>query len=466
VSRMRQSALVLSSVGVLSLLTVMAGAASAAPAGGTRGDPQPEAAPFKIGPADSAGSAAIDSNGTIVTAYNDGDSDTVICVLPRGRRDCSHKANLTAPGSPDVFGVPQVFSPAAGHVDVLQETTETTYFYSSADGGITFSAPVNVGDLSVTAAALVGGDIVFGSGDNHDGAETEGISISAPAAPATIATPNTSVAYDYGVGSYKDGALVASDYDGSSYTTHVDYAPSGANFNATSSYHSVGSFGSQQLIGISGDALLTQETGGKETVELRLFNGSGFGPEHAVPHTSGGGPEWFAVDQDPSGHVHVFSESTHYSPIYDLEEVSTANGGRTWSGAVSHGDAAVSDYFAIALDSRGTGLVLGTEPARGYPVLGGQGVSLKLKSARIGTGGHTTASGKGSPAGTGRVVGLQVERAGRWYTVATTHEKAGGSFSFTIKGSSAGSFEYRAVVGLLPGYLEYGYSAARKLTVS
>jgi hypothetical protein len=465
VSRMRQSALVLSSVGVLSLLTVMAGAASAAPAGGTRGDPQPEAAPFKIGPADSAGSAAIDANGTIVTAYNDGDSHTVICVLPRGRRACSHKTNLTAPGAPDVFGVPQVFSPSAGHVDVLQETTEVTYLYSSTDGGVAFSAPVNVGDLSVTAAALVGGSIVFGTGDDRDGAQTESISISAPAAPGTVATPYGSEVIDYGVGSYKGGALVASDFLGSSYSTHVDYAPSGANFNATSSYHSVGSFGNQQLIGISGDALLTQETGGKETLELRIFNGTGFGPEHAVPHTSGGGPEWFAIDQDPSGEVHVFSESTHYSPDYDLEEVSTA-AGRTWSSAVNHGDAAASDYFAVALDSRGTGLVLGTEPAWGFPVLGGQKVSLKLKSARIGKGSHTTASGKGSPAGTGRVVELQVERAGRWYTVATTHEKAGGSFSFTIKGSSAGSFEYRAVAGLLPGYLEYGYSAARKLTVS
>jgi hypothetical protein len=66
----------------------------------------------------------------------------------------------------------------------------------------------------------------------------------------------------------------------------------------------------------------------------------------------------------------------------------------------------------------------------------------------------------------GRLVTLQVERSGRWYNVATAHEKSGGSFSFTIKGTSAGKFAYRAVAADLAGYLEFGYSASRTLRVN
>jgi hypothetical protein len=64
------------------------------------------------------------------------------------------------------------------------------------------------------------------------------------------------------------------------------------------------------------------------------------------------------------------------------------------------------------------------------------------------------------------VVDLQVERAGLWYTVATTHEGTGGTFSFTIRGTAAGAFAYRAVVVAVAGYRMYGYSAARTLKVT
>ena len=69
-SRTRRFAIAVSTVGLLSLVTALT-AASAAPAGGVKGDPQPELVPFKIdGAASSAGSVAIESNGSIVTAYD------------------------------------------------------------------------------------------------------------------------------------------------------------------------------------------------------------------------------------------------------------------------------------------------------------------------------------------------------------------------------------------------------------
>jgi hypothetical protein len=55
---------------------------------------------------------------------------------------------------------------------------------------------------------------------------------------------------------------------------------------------------------------------------------------------------------------------------------------------------------------------------------------------------------------------------GRWDTVATTTEGTSGTFSFTIKGTVTGTFTYRAVVSDLPGYLQFGYSAAQSLHVT
>jgi hypothetical protein len=145
---------------------------------------------------------------------------------------------------------------------------------------------------------------------------------------------------------------------------------------------------------------------------------------------------------------------------------STSDG--THWGKANLGNAITSSFFSAAVDSRHTGLVIGTggSQAWAYPLMASQSVTFSLKSSTIKKGQSTTASGKGSPAGAGRVVTLQVERAGRWYAVATTHENSKGAFGFTIKGTSAGKFTYRAVVSDLAGYLQFGYSAGRTLSVT
>ena len=279
----------------------------------------------------------------------------------------------------------------------------------------------------------------------------------------------TAYSNDVGVGSYRGGALIASnDDDVATDETFVAYAPSGMNFNAAGSYRKVGAFNNEEFIGISGGALLTEETGGTEAYKLRLFNGTSFGPAHVVPKSGGGGPEWFSIDQDPSGRAHVFSDRA-FSPVsYDLYLQTTATGA-TWSGLTNLGNGIDSNEFASALDSIGSGLAIGTEgsePVWAFPVLAPQGVSLSLAKSTIGKGKTTVASGKGSPVAKGRTVWLQQERSGEWWNVASTHESGSGSFSFTIKGSAAGTYDYRAVVSDFAGYLQYGYSAARALKVS
>ncbi|HEY6792303.1 MAG TPA: hypothetical protein VI365_33830, partial [Trebonia sp.] len=315
--------------GGLSAATAVASPASPArPASGVKGDPQPEIKPFKIGATSySGGSVAIEPNGTLVVAYGvtTGSGKTVVCVLARGATKCSRTTTLSPLNGVDMFGYPEVFTPSANHIVVLMDTCcesnpNGDLLYTSTDNGATWGPPVRAGSLGVSAATLIGNQIVFSPGDDHDGTEVESVPVTASGPPASTAIANTKVAYDIGDGSYKGGALIASDYLGSDYTTYVEYAPSGDNFDASGSYHNVGSFAHEQLIGISGDALLTEKTTGTDSLELRLFNGTGFGAAHAVPGTSGGGPEWFTIDQDPSGRVHVFSERA-FSPVsYDLYE--------------------------------------------------------------------------------------------------------------------------------------------------
>ncbi len=456
----------------------LGGAAQASPAGGgVKGDPQPELKPFKIGSANAPGSVALEPGGAIVTAYgakSGTTGETVVCVLKRGGHSCPKPVDLHPLDGDSMFGTPQVFALSDSHLVVLQGTCcdnldnspGDNLLYSSTDGGKTFGPPVRVGTVGVDVAALVGNDIVVMAQDNFRGAQVQSVQVTPTVGPATeTALANSHPASEAGVSDYRGGVLAGSTFAGSkTVTTFVEYAPKGSDFGASKSYRGVGSFAGEDILRLSGDALLTVQTGGKQWARIRLFNGHSFGAPHNVPGTSGGGPELFTADQDPSGAVHVFSIRGLGSPIYHLIERTTKNGS-SWSGPVDLGNAIQSTLISAALDSRGSGLVLGTDPAWGYPVLGPQSVSFGVKSS-IRVGQSAVASGKVSPAGTGRVVTLQVERSGKWFTAATTHEKSGGAFSFTIKGKSAGSFRYRAVASDLAGYLLFGYSNAKSLRVT
>lgn len=459
---------------LLCLLTALASPVSAASGGGVKGDPQPELKPFQISKTSSLspGSVAIEPNGDIVVTYdiNSGATGkTAVCVLQRGARKCAETVTLSPLSGDSVLTVPEVFSPSANRVVVLQNTCCDTaangddLLYTSTDGGATFGAPARVGSVGVAAAALIGNQIVFSAG-SIDGAAVESIPVSATGPPSSTAIAIKKEPTDDAVGSYKGGALIGSDFLGSDYTTYVAYAPAGDDFNSSASYHIAGTFPHEQLIGMSGDALLTIQTTGKQNLLLRLFNGTGFGTAHIVPGTAGGGPEWFGADTDPGGTVHVFSSRAAVK-TYQLLEVSTSNGTH-WTHPEDLGSGTASDAFSAGLDAAGTGLVLGTTPPWGHPVLARQSVSFHLAAPTIKKGTTTTGTGKGSPAAKGRSVELQQEKSGLWYTVATTAEGSGGSFSFTIKGTATGTFNYRAVVSDLPGYLQFGYSPAQSLKVT
>jgi hypothetical protein len=475
--------------GTASLLCLFAAVASTAlaanaavqsPAAGVKGDPQPELKPFELGNADSSiGSIALEPTGSIVAAW-DIPSGTagkmLVCQLARGTKACSAKAELAVPAGLSVGtgDGPHVLITSPDHVVLLADSccdgnhNGDTLFYSSTNGGKTFGAPVRIGNVGTSSAVLIGKQIVFIGGDFPDGMQVESIPLDPTGPPASVATVTKSQSLETGVSSYHGGVLAGYDILTKTDTTFVDYAPSGDDFNSSSSYRKVFSIKNEELLAMSGSALLTVQETGKKNMVLRYFDGTSFGPAHVVPGTAGCVLGCAAtIDLDPGGVTHFFSETNHSTPLYDLFEYSTSNGTH-WSSPVDLGNAISSNSFSAALDANGSGVVLGTggNQSWGYPVLETQAVSFKLKSSAIRKGKSTTGSGKGSPAGLGRLVTLQVERSGKWYNAATTHEKSGGSFSFTIKGASAGSFTYRAVVSDLAGYLQFGYSASSTLRVN
>lgn len=352
----------------LGLLSALAGPATATV--DRPGAPQ-ASGPFKIGPANSPGSVVLTPNGTRVAVFDikSGLGKIHVCLIAAAGRACYHSTYLVPPPGDNTFGRPGVFVPSAGHVAVLQHTCcevnpNSTVLYSSADGGKTFSAPVRVGALGVDASELIGGQILFSERNSAGGLQVVSVPVGA-SGPSPTARISTRVAYDVGLGQYKGSALIGTDFSGSTYTTYVYHAAKGSNFDAASSYHSVAKFAGESLIAMSGGALLTDRTK-SDVVLLRMFNGTGFGPAHAVAHIHGGLGSWITVDQDPSGHVHVFAVLG--SASYHMLEVSTSTGGSTWSGAVNLGNAISSVSLSAALNSQGRGLVLGTTPAWGYPV--------------------------------------------------------------------------------------------------
>ena len=64
--------------------------------------------------------------------------------------------------------------------------------------------------------------------------------------------------------------------------------------------------------------------------------------------------------------MYVFSERALYK-IYDLIEESSATGSK-WSKPVNLSNAINSNYLDGAVNNSGKGLILGTDPAWGYPV--------------------------------------------------------------------------------------------------
>lgn len=467
-SSRRLSAVIIPAVTGLLVATVFVGLATAST---TKGSPQPELKPFNIASgADSNTGSAMESNGTMLIAYyTTSDTSTKVCILPRAARACSHVTTVNSPGGSSEYGTPQLIAGKGKVVALLLDNVDDgEEYYVSTDGGMTFSVPTPVGGGGFEAdeAVLLGSTIAFSDNQDGDGAKVASFSTISPTSTDPV-TVNGTEAEAVGLGAVRDGLLVVDQTFGDK--VEVSYAAPGADLTAKASYTSVGTFSHEQLIGMSGSALLTVQDNGKEHFELRVFNPSSkaFGSAHEVPKLRGTLGNWGTVIQDPHGVTHIFDESNGSPPLtdYDLYEYSTTNGS-TWSGPENYGNATTWTSYSGALDSKGSGVVIGGEkPLRAWPVLQVAHVSFALNKSSTKKDHSVKASGKGRPAAAGRRVTLERLEGHLWHSVATTHESASGAFKFTVHASSTGHFTYRAVTADKAGYVQYGYSSAHKLTV-
>ncbi len=127
--------------------------------------------------------------------------------------------------------------------------------------------------------------------------------------------------------------------------------------------------------------------------------------------------------------MHVFNEV--HPPGQDLRPVTRRRPapGRTGTARWTWATRWDSTGFAAGLDRSGSGLVLGTPgTAIGYPVLARQDITFTLSKSSVKKGRTVTGSGTVRARAPGRLIKLQAERGGRWYTVGSTHETASGTF--------------------------------------
>ena len=149
-----------------------------------------------------------------------------------------------------------------------------------------------------------------------------------------------------------------------------------------------------------------------------------------------------------------------------LSSTALATTNSSWSGRTNFGSAVKSSGFSVALDNIGSGVLVGTTgTVTVFPVLAPQPVTFTLSKSKLGPGTGGTGSGVGSSPEAGRTVQLQELGGGSWHNFASTTEDAKGDFSFKIAGRSVGKYTFRVRANLLPGYLQYGYSASQTLRV-
>jgi hypothetical protein len=454
-------------------LAVASAAATARPqiitASGEVGQPQPELAAFAVSPPGVyGGSGAVLPDGTLVLAWIVSTGrHAFVCTLHPGVRKCASTATLKASPTDFFFDSTVVFATGGRNVtiavyDRAKNGTNSVLVFNSANDGKTFSGDIRAGDLpGLATGTQVGSQLVLSPSLNVNGLQIQAV-VAHPKVPQTAIANPAPADLDTSLTGSRNGVLVAFDHfrPDHHYVTAVLNAPHGANFNATSSYHNVGSFADEQLAWASGTALLTQP--GQGGARLRFFTGSGYGAGHKVPEPVNPADGQFSVAR-VAGVTHVFFVADRL--FHDVITETTRDGVH-WSGLHVLSSFAFDPQSAPVLGPSGAGLFIATtagagHPALAQPILNPQRVTLTLARSRVPKGQSTKATGTVTPMLAGQTVILQRLSRGRWFPVAVTREKAGGKFSFTIRGGVTSI--YRAVVTYQPGFYLYGYSNTVKL---
>jgi hypothetical protein len=440
-----------------------AGPAMAKPAGGTVGDPQPELAQFRVGGFGQSGSGVVMSNGDLVLASISKSGTAInVCLLDPGARKCDSTLTLSADAGDSFYGTPEVLSTGGANVSVVSYDccnigANGVVTFNSTDGAITFGPETSAGDIDGVGAGTVADGQFVVANDVSSGFSVQAFPPNPASPEGSSATP---VAGDVGasaLATYDGGVLVASD---DLTNTHVEYAPSGSDFNTSASYRHIATITNEDTAAASGSAVLTIPGGTLTGAdELRFFNGTSLGKGYKAPVPKASDDGYWGM-QDVGGTVYVFFLNRRVG--YDVYEETTRNG-TSWSALQRYGSAITSSQLVPVLGSSGAGIVFEADSPKlmAQPILNAQRVHIALRHSHVRAGHSTKLTGTASPALNHQLVTLEKDVHNRWYVVATTRESATGRFSFTVPGVTR---TYRAVVSYKPGYYQYGYSNSVKLT--
>ena len=343
-------------VGAASILFATAAAAASMPRGGTKGDPQPELARFKVGATGDSGTGAVLPDGTLVLASPSESETTInVCMMHPGDRKCAATAVLRAHANDEFSAPPVVLATGGKNVSVV--VNDCCYIgdngvlvFNSSNDGKTFGGYVQAGNAySVGDATFTGGNIVEVDIDPHSGTQVQEF-VPHPSSPSSeIAVVSSLGDEDASIGTYKGGVLVASD---DLTNTYVEYAQAGSDFGDKSSYTKVATISHEDTIAISGNALLTDVRGSiSGNVRIRFFNGTSFGAAYKVPQPKYYDDGYFAL-QETGATAHVFYLDRRAG--YDVFEASTTNGTH-WSGPTEYQTGIQSGDLAPVLGRSGAG---------------------------------------------------------------------------------------------------------------
>jgi hypothetical protein len=277
---------------------------------------------FNVGTGQNPG-VAVDAAGTAyigwkVNVYAASGDAVQLCVLPRDARKCASLATIPFPGAGYNLGRVSVLLPAPGVVQVTVgrnvSPAYNQYVATSADGGVTFGAP-----------------IAFG----------QGFGIENDVLP--------------------DGRIV-SDGNGAGDLTGAAYAPDGSQANVERV--TLGGSGQFDDIAVQGaDAYVAGSAAGPSTV-VRLPAGADWtdpGAWQYLPQLNGEQPE---IAPGPAGPVALLEPP----PFSKREELFTQRWtGTRWTAPVNVGGVSYDTSFALAgSGSRLTGIFAGDPPGFDY----------------------------------------------------------------------------------------------------
>ncbi|HEY8081148.1 MAG TPA: hypothetical protein VIE15_03580, partial [Acidimicrobiales bacterium] len=382
----RRAALV-SSVTVVALVAAMAGIASAG--GGVVGDPQPELAQFSVSAASSGGgNGSVLPDGTIVLAWPSSSTSLRVCTLHPGSRSCVTQATLAQDAGSPLYGPPLVISTGSTDVSVIATDINDVITYNSTDDGHTFGAPRHVGSIAnATVGVDAGGQVVAAGIDPHLGFVIQDIApTGAKNSNEAILTAGSGCNYNASISTYAGGVLVACN---DLTNTYVWYASSGHDFNMTSSYKLVNTFHGQDVVDLSGGAMLTIPSSSITSGgDIAFFNGTALGPGHRVPDSKAGDDGYWAM-QEVGLTAHVFFEGRRDS--YDLIHEATSDGVH-WSGQTLYGSAIHSSDPVPVLGPTSAGQVFESDgaPQLSQPILNSQSVHISIAPPRVKIGVHAT----------------------------------------------------------------------------